>query len=134
MILVYYYTSIMAAPLVNLVHTLWTLLMIFWLRFTRCGLCSFFFQFGSHVVDLAHSSFASVHTLWLSLGSHVVNLVYIYTSIMAAPLVNLVHTLWTLLIIVWRRFTCCGLCSLFYHLGSHVVDFGYYFSHCYLFF
>ena len=62
--LVYSYTSIMAAPLVNLVHTLWTLLIICWLRFTRCGLCSFFLHFGSHVVDLAHSSFASVHTLW----------------------------------------------------------------------
>ena len=48
--------------------------------------------------------------------------------------VALVHTLWTLLINFWLRFTCCGLCSLFYHLGSHVVDFGSYFSHCYFFF
>ena len=30
--------------------------------------------------------------------------------------------------------TVVGLCSLFYHLGSRVVDFGYYFSHCYFFF
>ena len=27
-----------------------------------------------------------------------------------------------------------NLCSFFFNLGSHVVDFGYYFSHCYLFF
>ena len=26
-----------------------------------------------------------------------------------------------------------NLCSFFFNLGSHVVDFGYYFSHCYLF-
>ena len=25
-----------------------------------------------------------------------------------------------------------NLCSFFFNLGSHVVDFGYYFSHCYL--